>query len=172
MNKISVSEYLNNKELLEVNYTPYDVKEKIVDVVLSQVITNDEMQKINSALLDRVSTQIFIEAITNIDMSVKSENGLDGYDELCMNNKLDELVYVIGVELSRFRDILDLKVEDFYRYSNSTSATLLSLKNLFVNFINKKSIEINELINDIDTHAISDKLKVLIEENLHKYRGK
>ena len=63
-NKISVSKYLENKDLLKINYIPYDVKLNIVDVVLSQVIIDDEIQKIDSALLKRVSTEVFIESIT------------------------------------------------------------------------------------------------------------
>jgi len=171
-NKISVSNYLENVELLEIDYTPYDVKVDIVDVILSQVIIDDEMEKIDSALLKRISTQIFIESITNIDMSIKSDNGLDGYDELCLLNELDDLLNLIFDEYSRFENILELKVADFYRYKNSTSSTLLSLKNKLSKFVKEKSDEINNLIENIDTQALSNKLKVLIDENIKKYRGK
>lgn len=171
-NKISVSEYLDNRELLEINYTPYDIKENIVDVILSQVIVKkDELQKINSVLLNRVSTHIFIESITNIDMSVKSENNLDGYDELCFNNELEELLEIIDDEYSRFEYILKLKIDDLNRYSNSTSATILSLKKSIVNFIKQKSDEVNQFITSIDTQAISNNLKVLINDNLKRYKG-
>jgi hypothetical protein len=33
--KISVIEYLENKELLEINYTPYDTKVQIVNTIIS-----------------------------------------------------------------------------------------------------------------------------------------
>jgi hypothetical protein len=94
-NKISVSEYLKDNGLLEINYIPYDVKLDIVDVVLSQVISDDVMPKVDGALLKRVSTEVFIETITNIDMSIKSEVDLGGYDELCLNNELDFLIELI-----------------------------------------------------------------------------
>ena len=142
-NKISVSEYLNNKELLEINYTPYDIKNNIVDAILSQVIVKDGLHKINSVLLNRVSIHIFIESITNIDMSIKSDKNLDGYDELCFNNELEELLEIINDEYSRFKYILKLKIDDLNRYSNSTSATLVSLKRSVVEFIKQKSDEIN-----------------------------
>lgn len=171
-NKISVSNYLENVELLEVDYTPYDVKVNIVDVILSQVIIDDEIEKIDSALLKRISTQIFIESITNIDMSIKSDNGLDGYDELCLFDELDTLIELVYDEYRRFENILELKVNDFYRYKNSTSSTLLSLKNKLSKFVKEKSDEINNLIENIDTQALSNKLKVLIDENIKKYRGK
>jgi hypothetical protein len=170
-NKISVSEYLNNKELLEINYTPYDIKNNIVDAILSQVTVKDGLHKINSVLLNRVSTHIFIESITNIDMSIKSDKNLDGYDELCFNNELEELLEIINDEYSRFKYILKLKIDDLNRYSNSTSATLVSLKKSVVEFIKQKSDEINQFITNIDTQAISDNLKVLINDNLKKYKG-
>lgn len=171
-NRISVAEYLENDELLEINYTPYDVKINIVDVILSQVVTEGDMRKIDSAFLHRISTQVFIESITNIDMSIKSEHDLNGYDLLCLNNELDALIDIISDEFERFEDILRLKVDDFYKYNTSTSATLLSLKNTVSKFINKKSDEINELIENLDTVSISDKLKNIINENLKKYKGK
>lgn len=170
-NKISVSEYLNNKELLEINYTPYDIKNNIVDAILSQVIVKDGLHKINSVLLNRVSIHIFIESITNIDMSIKSDKNLDGYDELCFNNELEELLEIINDEYSRFKYILKLKIDDLNRYSNSTSATLVSLKRSVVEFIKQKSDEINQFITNIDTQVISDNLKVLINDNLKKYKG-
>jgi hypothetical protein len=170
-NKISVREYLDNKELLEINYTPHDIKNNIVDVMLSQVVVRDGLQKINSVLLNRISTQIFIESITNIDMSVKSDKNLDGYDELCFNNELEELLEIISNEYSRFEYILKLKIDDLNRYNNSTSATILSLKKSVVDFVKKKSDEINQFINNIDTQTISNNLKVLINDNLKKYKG-
>lgn len=171
-NKISVSEYLKDNGLLEINYIPYDVKLDIVDVVLSQVISDDVMPKVDGALLKRVSTEVFIETITNIDMSIKSEVDLGGYDELCLNNELDYLIELIEDEFDRFNEVLDSKLNDFYRYNNSTGFVLMSLKNSLVKFINKKTNEVNELINTIDTKDISNRLKKLIEENMEKYRGK
>lgn len=171
-NKISVAEYLKNNELLEINYTPYEVKLNIVNVMLSQVITKGELNKIDSALLKRISTQVFIESITNIDMSIKSEQNLSGYDLLCLYDELDTLIDIVSDEFKRFEDILKLKVDDFYKYNISTSATLLSLKNAFSKFIKVKGDEINELIQNLDTVSISDKLKNIINENLEKYKGK
>jgi hypothetical protein len=171
-NKISVSEFLETPELLEVGYTPYDKKVDIVDVILSQVIVNDEVEKIDSALLKRIKTQIFIESITNIDMSIESDDGLNGYDELCLLDELDMLIELIYDEYSRFEEILELKLQDFYRYKTSTSATMLSLKNNFLKFAKEKYDEISNMIDNIDTHALSDKLKVFINDNIEKYRGK
>ena len=171
-NKISVAEYLEDNELLEIKYTPYDVKSSIVDVILSQVTTKEEINKIDSALLYRISTQVFIEAITNIDMSIVSEENISGFDLLCLYDELDSLIDTIAEEFDRFEDILQLKVDDFHRYNTSTSATLLSLKKALSKFTKTKSDEMNELIQNLDTAAISNKLKNIINENLEKYKGK
>jgi hypothetical protein len=168
MERISVIEYLQNPGELELNYTPYNIKAEIVDVILSQVITENEMKKIDSALLDRVSTQIFIESATNIDMSIESEEGLDGYDLLCLNDELDHVIFVIGTEFDRFKEILDLKVADFYRYENSTSATLLLLKRLMYTFMKKKVDEARQLVEGVDTKAVAERMKVFLNAQLER----
>lgn len=169
--KISVSEYLEDRDLLELNYTPYDIKVEIVDVIISQIIETKEQKTIDSAILHRVSDQVFIEESTNIDFSILSEEGLGGYDKLCLEDELDELLYNISSEYERFTEILEYKLADFYRYENSTSSTLLSLKNQIIGFFKKKSLEMQELINNIDSKEVAEKLKNIINENLERYKG-
>lgn len=171
-NKISATEYITNEELLEVSYVPYIAKKEIVDTILSQVIKSGDMNTIDTALLERVSCEIFIESITNINMSISSEDGLSGYDVLCMNNMLDSLISEIEEEYFRFHEILEYKVSDFIRNNNSTAATLLSIINRFVNWGKEKSKELTKQIENIDVKNVSESLKNLIEDNLNKYRDK
>lgn len=170
--KISVEEYLENNELLKTYYTPFETKREIVDVIVSQVVEDKGMKKIDQTFLYRIATQVFIETITNIDMSIKSNSGLDGYDVLCLNDALNELIDMISTEFDRFDSILKLKLDDFYRYENSTSSILLSLKKNLSDFFKKKTDELNEMIANIDSKEISEKIKMTINENLKKYGGK
>lgn len=169
-NKISVSQYLENEDLLEINYVPYDVKREIVDTIIFQVTRYGEMKNIDTALLHRVSCEIFIESITNINMSIVNENNLGGYDVLCMNNALDELLYEIDEEYSRFLEILEYKLSDFHKQNTSTAAILLLLKNKLYSFGNEKLNDLRVLTENIDVKQIGDKLKEIINENLEKYK--
>ena len=90
---------------------------------------------------------------------------------LCLNNNLDHLIELLEDEYNRFIEILELKMEDFYRYNNSTSSTLFYIKSILSKFVKQKSEEINEFIANIDTKLISDKLKKIIDENIKKYKG-
>lgn len=171
-NKISVIQYIENEDLLEISYTPYSVKKEIVNTIVSQVTNKGDMRTIDTALLNRVSCEIFIEAITNIDMSIEDENKLSGYDLLCMNNKLDDLLFEVSDEYGRFVEILECVVSDFIRNNNSTSATLLFIVKKLTSFGNEKLKEILEYIEDIDVKNVGDTIKKLIAENLDKYKGK
>ena len=169
-NKISVIQYIENEDLLEINYTPYSVKKEIVNTIVSQVTDKGDMRTIDTALLNRVSCEIFIESITNIDMSIEDENKLSGYDLLCMNNKLDDLLFEVSDEYGRFVEILECVVSDFIRNNNSTSATLLFIMNKIVNFGKEKIEELNNYINNINVKDIADELKTLIDKNLKKFK--
>ena len=78
--KISVYDYYNDNNKLEITFTPFDTKLQIVSNIISEVIKS--VGGINTSLLRRISTEIFIETITNIDMKIQDENGLSGFDQL------------------------------------------------------------------------------------------
>lgn len=171
-NKISVSQYLENEDLLEINYVPYDVKREIVETIISKTIFYKDMLLLDTALLNRISCEIFIESITNIDMNILDEHGLYGYDTLCMNNALNNLLVEINDEYERFMEILEYKVNDFIRKNNSTGAIISSVINRIVNWSNYKIDELNNYIEGINVKKVANELKILIDKNLEKYKDK
>lgn len=171
-NKISVSQYLENEDLLEINYVPYDVKREIVETIISKTIFYKDMLLLDTALLNRISCEIFIESITNIDMNILDEHELYGYDTLCMNNALNNLLVEINDEYERFMEILEYKVNDFIRKNNSTGAIISSVINRIVNWSNYKIDELNNYIEGIDVKKVANELKILIDKNLEKYKDK
>lgn len=86
-NKISVTEYINNNDLLVVTYLPFDTKMNIVSHILNSIISS--VGGLNTSLLRRISTEVFINSITNIDMNIEDENGLRGFDTLLFTGKLN-----------------------------------------------------------------------------------
>lgn len=96
--KISIKEYIDNNELLEMEFIPFDTKMEIVSQVINQVIKT--VGGLNTSLLRRISTEVFVEAITNIDMSMEDENGLGGFDQLYFYNKFDDFIELINREYS------------------------------------------------------------------------
>lgn len=169
-NKISVKQYIEDNTLLEISYVPYEVKAEIVEAIINKVARyGNNMKTINTALLHRVSCEIFIESITNIDMSVVSEEGLSGYDILCMNNILEDLLYEIDDEYARFWEILEFKISDFEKINNSTGAILFKLKDSFSLWLREKASEFNGIIENFDVKKLADNLKNMIQENLDKY---
>lgn len=172
MSKISVSQYLENEDLLEINYVPYDIKKEIVETIISKTIFYKDMLLLDTSLLKRISCEIFIESITNIDMGILDEHGLFGYDTLCMNNALNNLLVEIDEEYERFMEILEYKVADFIRKNNSTGAIISSVVNRIVNWGNYKINELNNYIEGIDVKKITNELKFLVDKNLEKFKDK
>ena len=117
MNRISVMDFINDNSLLEVTYTPFDQKLEIVTRILNATI--ETVGEINTSIVRKISTQVFINNITNIDLSVKDKNGLDGYDQLCYCNQLDVLKSLISSEYIEFETILTERISDYARVMNS-----------------------------------------------------
>ncbi len=165
--KISVEEYLENINLLEIHYTKYYDKMEIVDTILSKIIVHDSSPRtINTAILDRVATQVFIEAITNLDLSIVDEDGLDGYDLLCYEDELNDLLSISGIanEYSIFRDILEKRINDFYNYENNIAVAINNIKKDFLNYTNSGLDYLNQMISSID----AEKVASFIEQYLPK----
>ena len=122
MSKISVKEYVDNNELLEVGYLPFDRKMEIAGYVLRGV--TQALGGLNSSMLRRVATEVFIENITNIDLNIEDENGLKGFDQLCYSRELDKLLLYLGDEYTEMKRILDEYVSDYIRTETNPSVTI------------------------------------------------
>lgn len=162
--KISVAEYLEDNDLLEINYIPYEQKLEICNVVLEQCISEFEgYYSLNSALLERVQTEVFIENITNLDFSIKDEYGLGGYDQLCMYDELDKLIYSCGFLYEQFEDILDLMVYDYNNNVACTRGYLNTLKSNILNWISILKRDAHDFINNLDSKTITDNIVTVIK---------
>lgn len=158
-NKISVSEYLDNKELLEIKkYIPYVEKVNIVNSIMKQVCRNTSgLYSVDSVLLDRIKKQIFIEQLTNLDLSILSDN-LDGYDLLMVNNDMNNILLSITAEYKELDRILELRVNDFLRDKTSISGFLHYKTERVLDYINSNVPVLLEKIDKIDTKSIIDSL--------------
>ncbi len=169
-NKISVKEYLNNEEKLIVKkYIPYERKVLIVDSILKQVCANiNGFYKLDSVLLDRIKDQIIIEQTTNLDLKIV-EDGLDGYDLLLMNDRLDSLIEIINKEYLQFDKILSLRISDYLKFKSSVSGFLHYKTEYILDWMENKSIDIINKLNDIDVERLvrtfSNTLDGIIKKN-------
>ncbi len=120
MGKISVLDYVNNNDLLEIRYIPFETKLRIIDSIITEIIEKEKT--INTSLIRRISIQIFIENSTNIDLSSTDDNNLDGFNQLYYYNALESLTRFIGNEYSEFLLILKERISDY-------RANILHLKN-------------------------------------------
>ena len=164
--KISVKEYLNDTELLELTYIPYDEKVEICNVIIGQCSSVfEDYHSLNSVLLERVKTEIFITSITNLDFSIKDENGLDGYDQLCYHNDLDYLIYTCGFLYEQFEEIFELALKDYYDNFTSLRSYLNTMKTNVLNWISKIKRDANEFVKSIDSKEVSDKIIQIIDKS-------
>ena len=171
--KISIQEYLENNELLEMNYIPYEQRVEICQVILEQCTSIfDDYNTIDSVLLDRVKTEIFIDNITNLDFSIKDENGLNGYDQLCFNNELDNLIYECGYLYEQFEDILDLMINDYYNNIACTRGYLNILKKNLTKWVGDITEDITKKINNIDSKKIVDSITDILGKYQNKFSKK
>ena len=165
-NKISVQDYLANKDLLEFIYVPHDKKVEICDVILNQVLYRDGFATVNSVLLERVKIQIVIESISNLDLSVINDNGLNGYDLLCYNDELESLIN--NSEFKKFDKIIELRLKDFY----NDSASLRGYIDYLVNKAQRKAEQfkeyLSEFIQNLDSQAIANQVSNVISTAMNQ----
>lgn len=172
MEKLRIEEYLENKSVLELFYTPYENKVEIVEVILSQVVKHNELVNVDTALLKRISFQVFMEHITNLDLSDTNSNGLNGYDYLCSKNEINDLLSLdfIKNELDRFNEILDCKLNDIYREKTSVGYVLVYIKNIISSFMKNKQDELNDYISNLDTKKIMDTIRIDLLGNIERFK--
>ena len=157
--KISVKEYLEDSELLEINYIPYDHKVEICSVILDQCISEfEDYHTLNSVLLNRVKTEIFLGYITNIDLSIKDENGLNGYDQLCLNDELDSLIDACGHLYDQFEDVLELMMRDYYHNIASTRGYMNILKTKTLDWLSVLKRDASDAAKKFDSKKILEML--------------
>ena len=159
--KISVSDYLRDNTLLEVKYLPFDVKLDIVSQVINNVIKS--VGGLNQSLLRRVSTDIFIESITNIDMGLKDENDLEGFDQLCFHGELDNFINALGNEYQELVLILNERVNDYIRIETNPSVTIMKIYEQVTAYMGQLLDSISEYIQNVDVEKLSDELMPLIK---------
>ncbi len=147
MEKISLKNYLENKDLLELTYTPYEDKMKIIDLIMDGCIveTTDGLVKIDSVVLERVSTEMFLSSITNIDMEESLENGLTVYDELCRVGEINNLIDRCGLEYKLFSDILYLRKKDF----DKTNESIYTVINFIFEQLNGMFSDSKQLLSEL-----------------------
>ena len=153
--KISVNEYFNNNELLKIKkYIPYVEKVNVVDSIMKQVCRNmNGLYSIDSVLLDRVKTQIFIEQLTNLDLSISTDD-LDGYDILMSNGNINNILMVIEKEYKEFDRILKLRIDDFLRDKTSIKGFLHYKTERVLDYINANVPMLLNKIDKIDTKSV------------------
>lgn len=169
--KISVKQYLENKELLKLNnYIPYHKKVKIIDSIMKQVcIVINGTYNLDSVLLDRVKMQIFIEQCTNLDLSIMFEN-MDGYDLLKKEKYYDLILFDIQDELTEFERILQLRIDDFIRDKASVKGILNYKIESMYNYINLKIPEVLDRVEKIDIESITKNFSMVLDKITDKLK--
>ena len=144
--KISVSNYLLNKDLLKViNYITFENKVVVVDSILKELcFNNNGLYTLDSVMLNRVKTQIYIEQYTNLDLNIENEEGLNGYDLLVRTNELDNLINTFRNEYNIIENILELRLSDYLRDKSSIKGFLHYKSERIINFIIDKVNNLNE----------------------------
>ena len=162
MAKISVKDFIDNNELLEITYTPFDQKMEIVSKVLTETIK--AIGGLNTSLLRRISTEVFIESITNIDMNVKDDNGLTGFDQLNYTNELDTLLAYMGNEYIEFTRILNERVADYIRIETNPSVTINAIYDNVKTQLNTVLDMLGDYIQNIDMEQLADTVSNIVDK--------
>lgn len=160
MSKISVKEFIDNENLLEVVYVPFDRKMEIVGYVLRGL--TKALGGINSSMLRRVSTEVFIENITNLDLNIEDENELKGFDQLCFHGKLDDLIVYMGNEYIEMKRILDEYVADYIRTETNPAVTINAIYDQMKMYMKTALDYIHEYIKDIDVEQLGNTIAQLV----------
>lgn len=113
MAKITMQEFYENAELLEATYIPFESKLTIALTIVESLI--DSHGSINTTILRRTATEMILDTITNIDMSLECEEiGLNGYDYLYYNEDCYNLLMgLIGFQFNEFMRIVKEQAKDY-----------------------------------------------------------
>ena len=152
---ISVREYLEDKNKLELNYLTYGKKMDLVDIILENVINRETRPAtINTAVLKNIAVQTFIQNITNIDLSEELNNGENGYDILCYTNSLNELLMTIKTEYDVLEEMLNDRINDFYRFEYSLAKTLYDIEIEVASTLSSGADYLEDALKNLDVERI------------------
>ena len=152
---ISVKEYIEDKDKLELSYLMYGKKVDLVDIILENVINRETSPAtIDTALLKNISLQMFIQNITNIDLSVEANDGENGYDILCYTGELQHLLELVAPEFNRLEEILNDKLNDFYRYEYSSAKALYDIRNAVYQSLSSSADILENALKNIDVEKL------------------
>ena len=161
-NKISVADYINEPTLLKLQYMPFDSKLQIIGHVFTGMI--NAVGGLNTTLLRRLSVEAFIDAVTNIDMNIRDNNGLDGFDQLCYHNELGGLIELMGNEYIEFKKMLDERTADYIRIETNPSVTINQIYDQFKEALDFVLNYVSERVQNIDTEKLGEQLRPFIEK--------
>lgn len=165
--KISVKEYLENEKLLKVvGYIPYVEKVNIVDSIVKQIyVVINGTYNLDSVLLDRVKSQIFIEQCTNLNLSIiDEEENLDGYDLLKKTDKYDIVIRYIENEVNELERILKLRIDDFIRDKASVKGILSYKTEKILDCVKTEIPSLIDYIEKIDIESIVNGLSLALDK--------
>lgn len=152
--KISVKDYIENKEMLELSYIPYDKKIDIVSGVFSGMIQT--IGGLNTTILRIISLQTIIENVTNIDLKIKDEeSGLQGFDYLLYTDELRNLIDLMGREYTEFMKIFDEYKADYVRMETNPALTISNIYDQVSKYANIVINFLQEQIKNIDVEQFS-----------------
>lgn len=170
-NKISVQEYVKDNGLLEVSYIPYDDKMSIVSHVLNGVIKS--VGGLNTSLLRRIATEVFIESISNINLSIEDINGFKGFDQLCYLGEMNKLKAQLGDEYQELQTMLDERVQDYIRTETNPAVTIEAIYNQLTEYAKIAMDYISGQVQNIDTDKVASVITKYITANGgEKFEGK
>lgn len=152
--KISVDDYIADKSLLHLTYIPFDNKMEIISQIINGVIKS--VGGLNSSLLRRISIEIIIESISNIDMNAINKSGLKGFDELLYRSELNNLVELLGDEYMEFNRILNERISDYIRIETNPAITIEKIYEQLKTYISSTLDYMTSKIQEIDLEEFAD----------------
>lgn len=141
----------NIKDRVEfLDYVGYDVKRRIVDSVLDQVLyIKDGMLTFDSMTKYELFISSVINLYTNIEMS-----STEDYDLLLQSGMLDLVFETIGRDFYDYRSAFEMRFEDRMREANTLEAILNSgIQELLFN-ISPIIDNVNTKIKELDENKI------------------
>ena len=152
--KISVKDYIENKEMLELSYIPYDKKIDIVSGVFSGMIQT--LGGLNTTILRVISLQTIIENVTNIDLKIQDEeSGLQGFDYLMYTDELRNLIDLMGREYTEFMKIFDEYKTDYIRMETNPALTISNIYDQISKYASVIIEFLQEQIKNMDIEQLS-----------------
>lgn len=167
--KISVAEYIEDNSKLIVNYIPFDEKMNVASRIITGIV--NALGGLNSSLLRRVSTEVFIETISNIDLNIVDENGLKGFDQLCYRRELDKLKEYLGNEYTELAQILSEYVSDYIRTETNPAITIQKIYEQSGTYLNNAFDYISNYIQSIDAEKAAESIRQIISSNIQNQEG-